>query len=249
MKELSRIAVVTGSNRGLGYAIAKKLGQLPGIQVILTSRSEAEGRAAQEKLAQAGVEADYHSLDVSSDQSVQAFTEWLSQTYGKVDILVNNAGVNPTGQVKESSALTVQLETMLSTFATNVLAVVRISQALIPLMKVQNYGRIVNVSTEMASLTTTPNDRYPLAPSYRLSKVGLNGLTVILAKELQETNILVNAYSPGWLQTDMGGENAPFTAEEGAETAVHLATLPDGGVQGKFFAEMRKLGGAMELNW
>ncbi len=249
MNEQSRIAVVTGSNRGLGYAIAKKLGQIQGIKVVLTSRGEAEGRAAQEKLAQEGVSADYHSLDVSSDRSVEAFTQWLSQTYGKIDILINNAGVNPTGQIEESSVLTVKVETMLSTFTTNVLAVARISQALIPLMKKQNYGRIVNVSTEMASLTITLNDLYPLAPSYRLSKLGLNGLTVILAKELQGTNILVNAYSPGWMKTDMGGENAPFTAEEGAETAVYLATLPDGGAQGKFFAEMRKSGGAIALNW
>lgn len=248
MNEQSRIAVVTGSNRGLGYAIAKKLGQVQAIRVVLTSRGEA-GRAAQEKLAQEGVSADYHSLDVSSDRSVEAFTQWLSQTYGKIDILINNAGVNPTGQIEESSVLTVQLETMLSTFTTNVLAVARISQALIPLMKKQNYGRIVNVSTEMASLTITLNDLYPLAPSYRLSKLGLNGLTVILAKELQGTNILVNAYSPGWMKTDMGGENAPFTAEEGAETALYLATLPDGGAQGKFFAEMRKSGGAIALNW
>lgn len=249
MEQHSKIAVITGSNRGLGYAIAKKLGQVQGIQVVLTSRNESEGCAAQEKLAEEGVKADHHSLDVSSDQSVQAFTEWLGQAYGKVDILVNNAGVNPTGQTEEASMLTVQLETMFSTFATNVLAVARICKALIPLMKAQNYGRIVNVSTEMASLSTALNDDYPLAPSYRLSKVGLNGLTVILAKELQETNILVNAYSPGWLQTNMGGANAPFTAEEGAETAVYLATLPDGGAQGKFFAEMRRLGGAINLNW
>lgn len=249
MTKQSRVAVITGSNRGLGYAIAKKLGQIQGIQVIVTSRGEVEGRVAQEKLAREGVSADYHSLDVTSAESVQAFTAWLRQMYGKVDILINNAGVNPTRQSEESSVLTVKLETMLSTFATNTLAVARISQALIGLMKEQNYGRIVNISTEMASLTATPNDNYPLAPSYRLSKLGLNGLTVILAKELQETNILVNAYSPGWMQTDMGGENAPFTPEEGAETAVYLATLPEGGAQGKFFAEMRKSGGALELDW
>ncbi len=138
---------------------------------------------------------------------------------------------------------------MLSTLTTNVIAVARITQALLPMMKAQNYGRIVNVSTEMASLENMSSDYYPLAPSYRLSKVGLNGLTPILAKELQGTNILVNAYSPGWMKTDMGGENAPFTANEGAETAVYLATLPDGGAQGKFFAEMRKFGGAISLSW
>nr|WP_233154129.1 SDR family NAD(P)-dependent oxidoreductase [Scytonema sp. HK-05] len=116
-------------------------------------------------------------------------------------------------------------------------------------MKVHNYGRIVNVSTEMASLAAMTSDFYPLAPSYRLSKLGVNGLTVLLGKELLGTNILVNAYSPGWMKTDMGGENAPFTAEEGAETAVYLATLPDGEAQGLFVAEMRKFGGPIQLQW
>ncbi len=116
-------------------------------------------------------------------------------------------------------------------------------------MQAQNYGRIVNVSTEMASLNAIPSDYYPLAPSYRLSKLGVNGLTTLLAKELQGSNILINAYSPGWMKTDMGGESAPFTAEEGAETAIYLATLPDGGPQGRFFAELRKFGGPIALPW
>ncbi|MFN6568375.1 SDR family oxidoreductase [Dendronalium sp. ChiSLP03b] len=248
MTTQQKIAVVTGSNRGLGYAISRKLSQI-GIRVILTSRNQTDGLAAKQQLADEGLDVDYHLLDVTSDGNVQQFTEWLRETYGKVDILVNNAGVNPTPKSEESSLLTVQLETMRSTFETNILAVLRISQALIPLMKAQNYGRIVNISTEMASLTSIPSDYYPLAPSYRLSKLGVNGLTVLLGKELQGTNILVNAYSPGWMKTDMGGENAPFTAEEGAETAVYLATLTDGGAQGKFFAEMRKFGGPVQLQW
>ncbi|MBW4645690.1 MAG: SDR family oxidoreductase [Goleter apudmare HA4340-LM2] len=248
MSAQNKIAVVTGSNRGLGYAISRKLSQI-GNKVILTSRNQTDGLAAKEQLSSEGLTVDYHALDVTSDASVQQFTDWLRETYGKVDILVNNAGVNPATKPEESSLLTVQLETMRSTFETNVLAVLRITQALIPLMKVHNYGRIVNVSTEMASLTSIPNDYYPLAPSYRLSKIGVNGLTVLLAKELQSDNILVNAYSPGWMKTDMGGDNAPFTAEEGAETAVYLATLPDGGAQGRFFAEMRKFGGPVQVQW
>lgn len=246
---MQKIAVITGSHKGLGYAIARKLAQKDDIQVVLTSRKEQDGLAAQKQLLNENIQVDYHSLDVTSDSSVQQFTAWLQQTYGRADILVNNAGVNPTMQPEESSLLTVQMETMLSTFTTNVLAVARITQALLPLMQAQNYGRIVNVSTEMASLSLMGSDYYPLAPSYRLSKIGLNGLTAILAKELQGTNILVNAYSPGWMQTDMGGDNAPFTADEGAETAVYLATLPEGGAQGKFFAELRKFGGAIALPW
>lgn len=249
MNMSEKIAVITGSHRGLGYAIARQLAQKADIRVVLTSRNEQDGLAAQQRLADENLPVDYHALDVTSDSSVQQFAAWVQQTYGKADILVNNAGVNPTMQPEEASLLTVHLETMLATFNTNVLAVARITQALVPLMKAQNYGRIVNVSTEMASLTTLDSDYYPLAPSYRLSKIGLNGLTVILAKELQGTNILVNAYSPGWMQTDMGGSGAPFTAEEGAETAVYLATLPEGGAQGKFFAEMRKFGGPIALSW
>ncbi len=245
----AKIAVVTGSHKGLGYAIAKKLAQTEDIQVVITSRNPNDGLAAQARLKNEGVQTDYHPLDVTSDESVQQFMEWLQKTYGRVDILVNNAGVNPTMQPEESSLLTVQMEVMLSTFSTNVLAVARITQAVLPMMQAQNYGRIVNVSTEMASLNSMPSDYYPLAPSYRLSKVGLNGLTALLAKELQGTNILVNAYSPGWMKTDMGGESAPFTAEEGAETAVYLAILPEGGAQGHFFAEMRKFGGAIDLPW
>lgn len=243
-----KVAVVTGSNRGLGLAISRKLSQL-GIHVVLTSRNETDGLAAYKQLSSEGLDVNYHLLDVSSNTSVAEFTQWLRQTYGKVDILVNNAGINPTAKPEESSLLTVQPETLQATFNTNVIAVLRISQALIPLMKINNYGRIVNVSTEMASLSTIASDYYPLAPSYRLSKIGVNGLTALLAKELQGDNILVNTYSPGWMKTDMGGDDAPFTAEEGAETAVYLATLPDGGAQGQFFAEMRKFGGPIQLQW
>jgi NAD(P)-dependent dehydrogenase (short-subunit alcohol dehydrogenase family) len=246
---IQKVAVITGSHKGLGYAIARQLAQHAEIRVVLTSRSQQDGRAAQQRLANEHLQTDYHPLDVTSNASVQQLTTWLQQTYGRVDILVNSAGINPTTQPEESSLQTVQLATLLSTLETNVLAVVRMIQAVMPWMQAQNYGRIVNVSTEMASLDSMEHDYYPLAPSYRLSKVGLNGLTAILAKELQGTNILVNAYSPGWMKTDMGGADAPFTADEGAETAVYLATLPEGGPQGKFFAEMRKFGGPIVVPW
>ena len=210
---LSKKAVITGSHKGLGYAIARQLAQHSDISVIITSRKEADGLAAQRLLSAEGLRVDYHPLDVTNDASVQQFTAWITQTHGNVDILVNNAGVNPTQQPEEASLLTVQLEIMRSTIETNVLAVLRITQAMLPLMKVHNYGRIVNVSTEMASLTTMGGDFYPLAPSYRLSKIGLNAVTALLAKELQGTNILVNAYSPGWMKTDMGGEGADIDVE------------------------------------
>jgi NAD(P)-dependent dehydrogenase (short-subunit alcohol dehydrogenase family) len=249
MSTEKRVAVVTGSYKGLGFEIARQLAKLDGIQVIISSRDEAKGLEARDKLVHQGLEVDHLLLDVSDDKSVDNFVAALRQQYGRVDILVNNAGVNPTREPEESSVLTAKLDTVLSTFAVNALSPLRMCQALIPMMKERNYGRIVNVSTEMASLNSIADDFYPIAPSYRLSKVGLNGLVCLLAKELKGTNILINNYSPGWLKTDMGGANAPFTAEEGAQTAIYLATLPDGGPQGGFFAEMRKFGGPFALPW
>ena len=128
MTNQNKIAVVTGSNRGLGLAISRKLSQI-GIHVVLTSRNEIDGLAAKQQLSGEGLDVNYHVLDVTNENSVAEFTNWLRQTYGRVDILVNNAGVNPTTKPEESSLLTVQLETMQATFNTNVLAVLRISQA------------------------------------------------------------------------------------------------------------------------
>ncbi|MDJ0635971.1 MAG: SDR family oxidoreductase [Xenococcaceae cyanobacterium MO_188.B29] len=244
-----KVAVITGSHKGLGLAIARKLAQKDDILVIITSRKESDSKATKQKLKAEGIEVDHHQLDVTDAESVTKFMEWLTSTYGRVDILVNNAGVNPSQVSEEASILTAKAETMLDTFNTNTVGALRICQAVIPLMTQRDYGRIVNVSTEMASLQQIPQDFYPPAPSYRMSKVGLNAMTALLTKELMNINILVNNYSPGWMQTDMGGQDAPYTTEEGAETAVYLATLPDGGSQGGFFAEMRKFGGAVALPW
>ena len=213
MSAEKRVAVITGSYKGLGFEIARQLAKLDNIQVIISSRDEVKGLAACEKLAQQGLEVDYLPLDVTDDISVKDFVSKLRNKYSKVDILVNNAGVNPAKEIEESSILTTKLDTVLSTFAVNAVGPLRICQALIPLMKERNYGRIVNVSTEMASLNSIANDFYPIAPSYRLSKLGLNGLACLLAKELKGTNILINNYSPGWMKTDIGGANATLTVE------------------------------------
>ena len=194
---MNKVALVTGANRGLGYEIARQLGHQH-ITVVLGARDSTKAQAAADKLKDEGIRAYAVKLDVTNATDIAALPAYFEQQFGRLDILINNAGVNPTMQLEESSLLTVELQTMLSTFTTNVLAVAQIFQALVPMMKTRNYGRIVNVSTEMASLNSLAKDYYPLAPSYRLSKAGLNSITAILAKELQGTNVLVNAYSPGW---------------------------------------------------
>lgn len=244
-----KVAVITGSYKGLGFEIARQLAKVGNIQVVISSRDEAKGKDALEKLRHEDLDVGYLPLDVTDGKSVEDFVSALRRQYGRADILVNNAGINPGSQADESSVLSCKLDTILSTFSVNVVASIRICQALIPMMQERNYGRIVNVSTEMASLNYISSDFYPISPSYRLSKIGLNGVTCLLAKELKGSNILINSYSPGWMKTDMGGSDAPYTTAEGAQTAVYLATLPDGGPQGGFFAEMRKIGGPVVLPW
>jgi NAD(P)-dependent dehydrogenase (short-subunit alcohol dehydrogenase family) len=243
------IALVTGSQKGLGLAIATRLGQEKGMKVVLSGRDSSKLEESRKRLSAQGIETGAVELDVTSVSSIKSAIEQIEKQYGRLDVLVNNAGINPSHGTSESSYLTVNPNTFNETIQTNATAVLSMIQAVVPLMQKNGYGRIVNVSTEMASLNSIPSDYYPAAISYRVSKIALNGIVALVSKELRGSDILINAYSPGWLKTDMGGPDAPFTTEEGAETALYLATLPEGGPNGRFFAEMRKFGGPMELNW
>ncbi len=245
-----RVALITGSHKGLGLEIAKQLARSDSMFVILSGRREAEGRAVKAALESGGLKVGFVALDVTDSPSVRRGVDAILREHGGIDVLVNNAGVNPGQDASEASVLTAAPETVIAALDANALGALRVSQAVAPRMRATGYGRIVNVSTEMASLAAIAGDFYPASPSYRISKVAMNAVTALLAREFRGSNILVNAYSPGWLRTDMGGPNAPFSVEEGAQTAVHLAMLPEGGVQGGgFFAEMRRLGGPMALSW
>jgi len=224
-----RIAVVTGGNRGIGLEICRQLAQA-GMHVILTARDEAKGKAAAKKL---GVES--HQLDVDSDESVKAFVRWIKDTHGRCDVLVNNAGVmlDPRG----SRVLDSKVETYRDTLETNPLGPLRMIQAIAPLMKNQGYGRIVNMSSGQGQLS----DMGVGTPAYRVSKTALNALTRTTAADLHGTGILVNAMCPGWVRTDMGGSGAPRSVEQGADTALWLATLPDNGPTGGYFRDRKPI--------
>ena len=230
-----RVAVVTGANRGIGLEICRQLARRGGIRVVLTARNETKGKAATGQLRDEGLEVDFHELDVTSEQSVKTFAGWLEGTCNRCDILVNNAGiaVDPRG----SRFLDSRPATYRQTLDTNFFGPLLLSQALLPLMKRNRYGRIVSVSSGQGQLS----DMGVGTPAYRVSKTALNALTCVLAAELQGSAILVNSMCPGWVKTDMGGAGAPRTVQQGADTAVWLATLADDGPSGGFFRDRKPI--------
>lgn len=228
-----RIAVVTGGNRGIGFETCRQLAK-QGIQVILTSREAAKGKAAGEKLQAEGLDVSYYSLDVTDADSVQRLAQFIKSKYGQLDILINNAGVLLDSS---DSILNTKFDTLHQTIDTNLYGPFLVCQALIPLMDIHKYGRIVNVSSGAGQLSDM-NSGYP---SYRISKTALNALTRILGNELKGTNILVNSVCPGWVKTDMGGANASRTPAQGADTIVWLATLPDNGPTSGFFRDRQSI--------
>jgi len=230
-----RVAVVTGANRGIGLEISRQLGRRGGIRVFLTARDGTKGNAAAGKLRDVGLDVEFYPLDVTSESSVKTFAGWLQGACQRCDILVNNAGVmlDPRG----SRVLDSKLVTWRDTLETNLVGPLLLAQALAPLMKRNGYGRIVNVSSGQGQLS----DMGVGTPAYRVSKTALNALTHTLAAELKGSGILVNSMCPGWVRTDMGGAGAPRTVEQGADTAVWLATLPDDGPSGGFFRDRRPI--------
>ncbi|MGH8703043.1 MAG: SDR family oxidoreductase [Burkholderiales bacterium] len=230
-----RVAVITGANRGIGLEICRQLGRRGGIRVVLTARDEIKGRAAAQKLGDEGLDVEFHPLDVTSEQGIKTFAGWLEATCKRCDILVNNAGIN--ADPRGSRFLDSKPATYRQTLETNVFGPLQLAQALVPLMKKHRYGRIVNVSSGQGQLS----DMGAGTPAYRVSKTALNALTRVLAAESKGSGILVNSMCPGWVRTDMGGPGAPRTVEQGADTAVWLATLPDDGPSGGFFRDRKPI--------
>ena len=226
---MKRVALVTGANRGIGLEICRQLGGA-GYTVVLTARDEERGARSAETLRQEGIEAHFQGLDVTAPDGARQVVAFVAGELGRLDALVNNAGIaiDPRESLEQ-----VDLDVMRQTLETNLLGALRCCQTFLPLMREQGYGRIVNVSSGRGSFSKLAAG----GPCYRISKTALNALTVILADEVKETNILVNAMTPGWVRTRLGGIKAPRSASEGAETAVWLATLPDDGPRGRFFKD------------
>jgi len=228
------VALVTGANKGIGYEIAAGLGAL-GWSVGVGARDAGRGEAAVEKLRAAGVDAFAVPLDVTDDASVAAARDLVGERTGRLDVLVNNAGI-AGGRPQEPTVVDPAI--IRAVVETNVIGVVRVTNALLPLLRRSASPRIVNMSSSVGSLTlqAAPGDRTgPIAAAYAPSKTFLNAVTVQYAKELAGTNVLVNAACPGYCATDLNGFRGVRTPAQGAAIAVTLATLPDDGPTGGFF--------------
>jgi NAD(P)-dependent dehydrogenase (short-subunit alcohol dehydrogenase family) len=236
-----KIAFITGGNRGLGFQTALDLKD-PGVKVVIGSRDLAQGEKAVEKLRAAGVDADVLQFDITKTSDYQAAYEYFDSRYGRLDILVNNAGVAAgkfPGTGPEHSASEVSSELLHRVFETNFFAVVALTETLLPLIKKSAAGRIVNLSSILASLTLQGDPNSPIyhakSFAYDASKTALNAFTIHLAYELRDTKIKVNSAHPGWVKTDMGGDQAPMELSEGGKTSAALATLADDGPSGGYF--------------
>jgi len=228
-----RIALVTGGNRGIGLELCRQLGQ-QGIRVIVGSRDLAKGVAAATELKANGLPVEPRQLDVANVQSIRECMNWIRRDVGRLDVLINNAGI----MVEDDDADALEeLEIVRDTMQTNVYGPLLLSRLAVPIMKTRRYGRIVNLSSGMGSLSEMGAGYI----AYRMSKAGINVVTRVLAAETEGMGILVNSVDPGWVRTAMGGRGATRSLEKGAETPLWLATLPDDGPTGGFFRDRRAI--------
>jgi NAD(P)-dependent dehydrogenase (short-subunit alcohol dehydrogenase family) len=224
-------ALVTGGNKGIGLAICQGL-LAQGFEVILAARSLDKAKVAIEQLNLSN--ARPIELDVSDDDSINLAAKNLSQEIDSLDVLINNAGIYPDEGV---NILTVSRDLLNQTMNVNAFGAIRVTQAFLPLLTKSSHARVVNTSSGYGQLSSLSAD----VPSYCLSKLTLNGATIMLAEALQAKGIVVNAIDPGWVKTDMGGNNAPRTPEQGADTAVWLATEAPSKLSGKLFYERQEV--------
>ncbi len=226
------MAVVTGANRGIGLEVCRQLAE-KGCRVVLTSRDAEKGKAAAKQLGQKGLEVSYCTCDVTKEDSIKKLAQYVGKEFGRADILVNNAAI----YIDKGGVLDVPTDVYRDTMETNTLGPLRMCKAFIPMMVKNGYGRVVNVSSESGQFESLAG----YTPAYAVSKAALNALTVMLAGAVGGNDILINAGSPGWVRTRMGGPSAPGSVEEGADTIVWLATLPAGGASGGFFRDRKRI--------
>ncbi len=233
-----RVALVTGANKGIGFEIVRQLAE-KGITVLLGSRDRERGEAAAATLQAERLAVKAIAIDVLDSSSVAAAAAQVEREYGRLDILVNNAGISR--EFPRTAPSATPASRLVETYATNVCAVVEVTNAFLPLLRKSASGRIVNQSSSMGSLTLAADPDSPFAAlnllAYNSSKAALNEITLEYAKELRGSTVKINAADPGYVSTDLNNHQGYRTPAQGAAPAVALATLPDNGPTGTFSSD------------
>ena len=227
---MSGVALVTGSSRGIGHEVARQLAAR-GYRVIVTSRS---AEAAVKAAAKVGERAVAHALDTSDPKSIDAIGRFVEKEIGSLDVLVNNAAVLLD---EGKNIVDVEAREFEDTWRANTFGPFLMTRRFAPLLRKSGHGRVVNVSSGAGQLSSMSS----YAPSYSTSKAALNAITILFANGLRRDHVLVNCADPGWVRTDMGGRGAPRSVEQGADTIVWLATLPNDGPTGGFFHDRKSI--------
>lgn len=234
MSDAKRIALVTGANKGIGLEIARQLAQ-SGVIVLMGARHPERGQDAAARLSEAGLAVDVIEIDLNNETTIAAAAEQIAARYGRLDILVNNAGIVDAADGPPSTAATAAARRLMET---NFIGTLAVTQAMLPLLRRSQAGRIVNLATTLGSLAINGDPTSPYFEArligYNASKAALNMLTVQLAAELKDTSIVVNSVAPGYVKTDLTGHNGFMTPEQGARLPVEYALLGPGAVSGRF---------------
>jgi NAD(P)-dependent dehydrogenase (short-subunit alcohol dehydrogenase family) len=226
-----KTALVTGGNKGIGYEIVRQL-LAKGFQVFLTARNTVAGKKAAANL-QGDVQ--FLPMDVSDDEDIENAARTYGERSSVLDVLINNAAIYPDEGL---DILTISRQQLVKTFQTNTFGALRVSQAFLPFLKKSSAARIINISSGYGEVEGLSRD----VPSYCLSKLTLNGITIMLDQALRPEGVAVYVMCPGWVRTDMGGANASRSVEEGADTAVWLAIDAPADLSGKFFRDRKMIG-------
>jgi NAD(P)-dependent dehydrogenase (short-subunit alcohol dehydrogenase family) len=232
----TRVALVTGANKGIGLAIARGLAA-EGLTVLVGARDEGRGRAAADQMRTTGAAAEFLQIDVSDDASVRAAADEVGRRFGKLDVLVNNAAIKL--EFHPSPPSETSMDVVRQTYATNVFGTISVLLAMLPLLRASPSGRVVNMTSGLGSLTyaSDQDSVYAHRPllGYSTGKAAVNAVTVQFANELRGTAIKVNAADPGMTRTDMTKNSVDRTPEEAARLPIGLATLPADGPTGGVF--------------